>query len=103
MLVVASRRIWSGVSLSIRFHFVYLTCFTAENVLSYMHELPNVERIFSAKSFGLGNLSLLTNFSRSLQFCLTLLILLSTDVILILLELAYCNIHTINTDKAGRL
>jgi len=33
-----------------------------ENVLSHTYVLPNVEDIFSAKSFILENLSLLTNF-----------------------------------------
>jgi len=33
-----------------------------ENVHSHMYVFPNVERIFSAKSFNLENLYLLTNF-----------------------------------------
>jgi len=32
--------------------------------LKKMYVFPNVECIFSAKSFGLGNLSLLTNFHK---------------------------------------
>jgi len=62
MLVAASRRLWSGFSSAIRFLFLDLTCFMVENVLSRTYVLPNVERIFSAKSFSLGNLSLLANF-----------------------------------------
>jgi len=46
-----------------------------ENVLSHTYVLPNVDRIFSAKSFSLGNLSYLTNFWSSLQSRLTQLIL----------------------------
>jgi len=34
----------------------------AEKLLSHTYVLPNVEGNFSAKSFSLGNLSLLTNF-----------------------------------------
>jgi len=35
-----------------------------ENVFSHTYVLPNVERIFSVKSFNLGNLFLLTNFQK---------------------------------------
>jgi len=62
MLVVSSRKLWSGVSSAIRFLFLDLICFMLENVLSHTYVLPNVDRIFSAKSFSLGNLSYLTNF-----------------------------------------
>jgi len=34
------------------------------HVRSHMYMFPKVERIFSAKSFSLGNLSLLTNFQK---------------------------------------
>jgi len=34
------------------------------HVLSHMHVFLNVERIFIAKFFSLGNLSLLTNFQK---------------------------------------
>jgi len=34
-----------------------------ENVLSYTYVLPNVERIFSAKSLSMKSLSLLTNIA----------------------------------------
>ena len=33
-------------------------------VLSHMYVFPNVKRIFSAKSFSLGKLSLLANFQK---------------------------------------
>jgi len=52
----------SFVSYSIYALKLNLSCFiVVENVLSHMYVLPNVERIFSAKSFSFGNLSLLTN------------------------------------------
>ena len=44
--------------------FSDLTCFMVENVLLHTHLLPNIEYIFCAKSFSLGNLSLLTNFPK---------------------------------------
>jgi len=46
---------------------VDLTCFIVENVRSlllHMYVFPNLERIFSAKSFSLGNLFLLINFQK---------------------------------------
>jgi len=49
---------------AIRFLFLNLTCFMAENVLSHTYVLPNIECIFSAKSFPLGNLSLLSNVQK---------------------------------------
>ena len=52
----------SSVKFSIRFPFLDLTCYIVENVLSHTYVLPNIECVFSAKSFSLGNLSLLTNF-----------------------------------------
>jgi len=62
MLVIVIRRLWSGVLSAIRFLFLDQTCFMVENVLSHKYVLPNVERIFSAKSCSLENLYLLTNF-----------------------------------------
>ena len=50
---------------SISDFIVDLTCFNAENARGLAHVLyvfPNVQRIFTAKSFSLGNLFLLTNF-----------------------------------------
>jgi len=44
--------------------FSDLSCFIAENVLSHEYMFPNIECIFNAKSFSLGNLSLLTNFQK---------------------------------------
>ena len=62
MLVVESRRQLFSVWFGIRFLFLDLTSFIVENVLSHTYVLPNIECIFSAKSFSMGNLSLLTNF-----------------------------------------
>jgi len=53
MLVVESRSLWSSASSVIRFLFVDLTCFVAENVFSHTYVLPNAERIVSAKFFSL--------------------------------------------------
>ena len=61
MLVVESRRQLSSVWFTIRFLFLDSTSFIVENVLSHTYVLSNIEFIFSAKSFSLGNLSLLTN------------------------------------------
>jgi len=42
-----------------------LTCFIVENVRSlHVYVFPNLERIFSAKSFSLGNLFMLVNFQK---------------------------------------
>jgi len=52
---------------SISIFTVDLTCFNIENVRGITHVLyaiPNVQRIFSAKSFSLGNLFLLNNFQK---------------------------------------
>jgi len=52
---------------SISVFTVVLTCFNVENVRAPTHVLyvfPNVQRIFSAKSFSLGNLFLLTNVQK---------------------------------------
>jgi len=52
---------------SISVFTVDLTCFNVENVRTLTHVLyvlPNVQRIFSAKSFSLANLFLLTNFQK---------------------------------------
>jgi len=40
-----------------------------ENVFSHTRVLPNIEGIFSAKSFRLGNISLLTNFQKLFAVC----------------------------------
>ena len=61
ILVVANQRQLSSW-FAIRFLFLDLISFIAENVLSHIYVFPNIECIFSAKSFSLGNLSLLTNF-----------------------------------------
>jgi len=58
----ASRRLSSSVSPAIRFLFLDLTCFIADNVHSHTYVFSNIECIFSAKSFSLKNLSLLSNF-----------------------------------------
>ena len=63
MLVVASRRLSSSVSSTIRFLFS-TWLLRVENVVSHMYVLPNIEFIFSVKSFNLGNQSLLTNFQK---------------------------------------
>jgi len=63
----ARRRLSSSVSSAIRFLFLDLTCFIVENVLShtsYTFVFPNIECMFSAKSFSLRNLCLLTNFQK---------------------------------------
>ena len=44
--------------------FLDVAGFVVENVFSHTHMLPNIECIFSAKSFSLRNLSLLTNFQK---------------------------------------
>jgi len=64
VLLVKSQRLSSSVSSASRFLFSDLTCFIVENALSHTHVFPNIECIFSAKSFSLGNLSLLTNFHK---------------------------------------
>jgi len=62
VLVVASQRLSFSVLPAIGFLFLDSTCFIVENVLSHTYVLPNIECIFSAKSFSLRNLSVLTNF-----------------------------------------
>jgi len=62
MLLVGRRRLLSGVSSTIRFLFLDLTCLLLENVLSHTYALPNVECIFGAKFFSFGNPSLLNKF-----------------------------------------
>ena len=62
MIVVASRRQLSSVWFAIRLLSLDLTSCIVENVLSHTYVLPNIECMFSAKSFSLGNLSLLNNF-----------------------------------------
>jgi len=64
MLVVASRRLVSTVLCALRFLFLDLACFMVEKVLSHTYALPNMAYTFSAKSFSLGILSLLTNFQK---------------------------------------
>ena len=62
---------------SISVFTVDLTCFNVENVRGLTHVLhvfPNVQRIFSAKSFSLGNLFLLTNFQKLFTVCNTVTI-----------------------------
>jgi len=52
---------------SISVFTVNLTCFNVENVRGLTHVLcvfPKVQLIFSAKSFSLGNIFLLTNFQK---------------------------------------
>jgi len=61
ILVVASRRLSSSVPPAIRILFLDLTCFIVENVFS---RVCISKHIFIAKSFSLGNLSLLTNFQK---------------------------------------
>ena len=46
-------------------------------VLSPMYVFPNVERIFIAKSFSLGNLSLLTNYQKLFTVSNTVSILIA--------------------------
>jgi len=67
MLVVASWRLSSSVPPAIRFLFLHFTCFIVENVFSHV---PISKHIFIAKSFSLGNLSLLTNFQKLQRFYL---------------------------------
>jgi len=61
MLVVARWRLSTSVPPAIRFLFLHFTCFIVENVFSNVYISKH---IFIAKSFSLGNLSLLTNFQR---------------------------------------
>ena len=52
---------------SISVFIVDLTCFNVENIRGLTHVLyvfPNVQRMFSANSFTLGNLFLLANFQK---------------------------------------
>jgi len=50
---------------SISVFVVDFTCFIVENVRSLLfHMFPNLERIFKAKCFSLGNLFLLINFQK---------------------------------------
>ena len=60
----ANRKLSSSILSAIRFLFLDLTCFIVEKVLSHKYVIPNIECIFSAKSFILGNLSWLTNFQK---------------------------------------
>jgi len=48
-----------------------LTYFIVENVLSHTYVFPNIECIFRAKSFSLGNYLLLTNFPNLAIFFVT--------------------------------
>ena len=60
MLVVASRRLWSGVSSAIPFLFLDLTYFMVENAPSYKYVLK-IEEIFDdwkKHDHGFGKLSL---------------------------------------------
>ena len=62
MLLAESRGQLSSVWFAIRFLFLDFTSFIVENITSHKYLVSNIECIFSAKSFNLGNLSLLTNF-----------------------------------------
>jgi len=67
MLVAPNRRLWPSILSTIRFLlFSDVTCFMVVDVLSHTYVLPNIECNFSAKSFSLGNLSLLTDFLEAL-------------------------------------
>jgi len=61
MLIVTSRGQSTSVPAVIRFPFLHFTCFIVEYVFSNVYISKH---IFIAKYFGLGNLSLLTNFQR---------------------------------------
>jgi len=67
MLVVASRKISSSpvfrAHFDFRFRFGLLNA-VVETFLSHKYLLPSHECIFSAKSFSLENLSLLTKFQK---------------------------------------
>ena len=59
-----SQRQSYNISSAVRFLLSDKTCFIIiENVLSHMYAFPHTECIFSAKSFSLGNLSLLQKLS----------------------------------------
>jgi len=62
--MVESRRLSSSALSAIHFPFLDLTCFIVENVLLHTYVFPNIECIFGAKSFILGNLILLINFQK---------------------------------------
>jgi len=51
-----SQRLSFIVSSAIRFLFLDLICFVVENVLLHTYVFPNIECIFRAKSFSLGNI-----------------------------------------------
>jgi len=55
----------TSVPPAIRFLFLHFTCFIVENVFSHV---CISKHIFIAKSFSLGNLSLLTNFQKLQRF-----------------------------------
>jgi len=66
-VLVVQVRVYPPV-LRLPFDFFFdLNCFIVENVLSHTYVFPNVQCIFSVKSFSLGNLSCWLIFRSSLQ------------------------------------
>jgi len=91
-MVVTSLRLSSSVLSAIRFVFLDVTCFIAENVFSHTYLLPDIESIFRVKSFSLRNLSLLTSVWKLSTLCDTVSIVhfISKDVMFVLIKITYC-------------
>jgi len=68
VLVAASLRLSSSVKSAIQFlfycRFDLLHRKNVRSLLLLIYDFPNIERIFSEKSFSLGNLFLLINFQK---------------------------------------